>query len=75
MAKPCHTTCTPASCSPLRNTPTMSAPTSVPSTAPRPPNRLVPPSTTAVMESRLYSVPTFGLAEASRPMRIQAPIA
>src|SRR5690606_33770838 len=39
MAKPCHTTSTPASCSPFWNTPTMRAPTSVPSTRPRPPNR------------------------------------
>ena len=75
IAKPCQTTSTPASCSPLRNTPTISAPTSVPSTMPRPPNRLVPPITTAVIESRLYSTPTFGLADASRPISTQAPIA
>src|SRR4029079_18658107 len=45
IAKPCQTTSTPASCSPLRNTPTIRAPTSVPSTIPRPPNRLGPPHT------------------------------
>ena len=38
----------------------MSAPISDPITRPRPPNRLVPPITTAVMESRLASMPEFG---------------
>ena len=39
---------------------------------PRPPNRLVPPMTTAVMLSRLASVAAFGLAAPTRPIRIQA---
>ena len=42
---------------------------------PRPPKRLVPPITTAVMESRLRSAPAFGLADAGRPICSQAPIA
>jgi hypothetical protein len=44
----------------LRNTPTMSAPISVPMMSPRPPNRLVPPSTTAVMLSRFSVWPACG---------------
>src|SRR5690349_23241613 len=52
-ANSCHSTSTPDSARPLRNTPTMSAPISVPTMEPRPPNRLVPPITTAVMLSRL----------------------
>src|SRR5688572_16207109 len=51
-ANSCHSTSTPESARPLRNTPTISAPISVPMIEPRPPNRLVPPITTAVMESR-----------------------
>src|SRR5258708_7364537 len=43
----------PACVNPLRSTATISAPTTVPRTLPRPPNRLVPPITTAVMLSRL----------------------
>ena len=39
----------PASERPERNTPTINAPISVPTIEPRPPNRLVPPITTAVM--------------------------
>ncbi len=45
---------------------------SEPMTRPRPPKRLVPPMTTAVMLSRLASVNAFGLADPARPMRIQA---
>jgi len=41
---------------------------------PRPPNRLVPPMTTAVMLSRLASLAAFGLAAPTRPIRIQAVI-
>ena len=51
-ANSCHSTSTPESARPLRNTPTISAPISVPMIEPRPPNRLVPPITTAVMLSR-----------------------
>ena len=39
---------------------------------PRPPNRLVPPITTAVMLSRFASVEALGLAAPTRPIRIQA---
>ena len=39
--------------------------------APRPPKRLVPPMTTAVIESRLRSTPAFGLAALMRPIWIQ----
>ena len=57
-------TSTPISVSPLRNTPTITAPISVPMMLPRPPNRLVPPRTTAVMLSRFSVVwPAFGIAE------------
>ena len=38
----------------------MRAPISVPITRPRPPNRLVPPMTTAVIESRLASTSGVG---------------
>ena len=54
-------TSTPISVSPLRKTPTIIAPISVPMIVPRPPNRLVPPRTTAVMLSRFSVVwPAFG---------------
>src|SRR3989344_701328 len=55
-----YTDDTPISVSPLRNTPTISATTSVPKIMPRPPNRLVPPSTTALMASRFSVWPAFG---------------
>src|SRR5262249_11828849 len=42
-ANSCHSTSTPERARPLRNTPTISAPISVPMMEPRPPNRLVPP--------------------------------
>ena len=45
---------------PIRDTVTMSAPISVPQDRPRPPNRLVPPMTTAVIVSRLASAPALG---------------
>ena len=63
---------TPASESPIVKAWTMSAPSSVPTTPPRPPNRLVPPMTTAVMLSRLASVIALGLAAPARPMRTHA---
>ena len=44
----------------------------VPMMAPRPPKRLVPPITTAVMLSRLASVSAFGLALPARPIWSQA---
>src|SRR5215211_2020485 len=70
-AKSCHNTSVPASVNPLRSTPTISAPKSVPTTRPRPPKRLVPPITTAVIESRFALRPACGLAEAMRPISIQ----
>ena len=42
---------------------------------PRPPKRLVPPITTAVIESRFRSTPALGLAALVRPIWIQAPTA
>ena len=60
----CQSTSRPASARPLRNTPTISAPISVPTIEPRPPNRLVPPITTAVIESRLAVWPACGLTAA-----------
>ena len=39
---------------------------------PRPPNRLVPPITTAVMVSRLAPTIAFGLAVPARPISTQA---
>ena len=61
MVNSCHSTSSPASASPLRKKPTISAPISVPMIDPRPPNRLVPPMTTAVMLSRLVMAPPSGL--------------
>ena len=49
----------------------MSAPTSVPTIEPRPPNRLVPPITTAVIESRLAVPPEIELTAPIRPIRTQ----
>ena len=49
-AKFCHSGSKPAIVSPLMAVPTMMAPISVPRTPPRPPNRLVPPMTTAVID-------------------------
>ena len=57
MANSCQSTSSPASDTAERKTPTISAPTSVPTIEPRPPNRLVPPITTAVMLSRLAFSP------------------
>src|SRR5215207_1881895 len=71
-AKSCQRTSTPLSVKPFRSTPTIIAPNSVPMTRPRPPNRLVPPITTAVIESRLAVAPACGLAEAMRPISIHA---
>src|SRR5438105_1349387 len=68
----CQVFCRPASARPLRNTPTMRAPKSVPVMLPRPPKRLVPPMTAAVMLSRLAVAPALGLTAPMRPMRIQA---
>ena len=63
MAKFCQYGLTPASVSPMRNTVTTSAPTRVPERRPRPPNKLVPPITTAVIVSRLTSVVKSGATE------------
>ncbi len=62
----------PISVRPLRSTPTISVPISVPTTLPRPPNRLVPPITTAVMLSRLAVCSAFGSALGMRPSASQA---
>ena len=45
----------------LLMTPMMSVPTSVPPTVPTPPERLVPPMTTAAIASSSYATPSFGL--------------
>ena len=50
---------------PLRKTPTMRTPTRVPMMLPRPPKRLVPPRTTAVMLARLSVCPSFGSRRSS----------
>ena len=57
-----------------RNTPTISAPTTVPTIEPRPPNRLVPPITTAVMLLR-FMFPAVGLIAPTRPISAQPAIA
>src|SRR5688500_6278407 len=67
----CQRLSRPASARPLRKTPTMSAPISVPTMEPRPPNRLVPPMTTAVMESRFAVPPALGLTAPMRPISAQ----
>src|SRR5690606_8701165 len=64
----CQRTSTPASARPLRNTPTISAPTSMPMIEPLPPNSEVPPITTAVMASRLAVCPASGETAPMRPM-------
>ena len=48
---------------------------SVPMIEPRPPNRLVPPITTAVIESRFDIWPASGLTAPIRPISTQPPIA
>src|ERR1700687_108897 len=58
---------TPSRVSPLRKMPTIRVPTSVPRTLPRPPNRLVPPTTTAVMLSRLAHCPACGSPDPRPP--------
>ena len=75
MANSCHSTSSPASETAERNTPTISAPISVPMIEPRPPNRLVPPITTAVMLSRLAFAPAVGLIAPIRPISAQPAIA
>ena len=62
----CQSTSSPASAKPLRNTPTISAPISVPTIEPRPPNRLVPPITTAVID---VEVGVLAAVRADAPMR------
>jgi hypothetical protein len=75
VTKYCQTTSTPISVSPLRKTPTTTAPINVPITLPRPPNRLVPPSTTAVIASRFSVVcPAFGSPSSVRATRSIAAI-
>src|SRR5271166_402597 len=75
MANSCQSTSRPASDTAERNTPTMSAPTRVPMIEPRPPNRLVPPITTAVMLLRFMFSPAVGLMAPTRPMSAQPAIA
>ena len=75
IAKFCQYGSTPARLRPMRNTVTMRAPTSVPNSRPRPPNRLVPPITTAVIVSRLMSAAALLLADSERPSWTHAPIA
>ena len=57
------------------NTPTISAPKNVPRIEPRPPKRLMPPITTAVMDSRFASKNEVGLTEPTRPIEAHAAIA
>src|SRR5271157_1567267 len=75
IANSCQSTSSPASDTAERNTPTISAPTRVPTIEPRPPNRLVPPITTAVMLSRLPLAPAVGLIAPMRPISAQPAIA
>src|SRR6185503_19618393 len=63
---------TPSRFRPLRSTPMISAPTSVPASVPSPPIRLVPPITVAAMASSSYIMPAIGCAELSRAVRITA---
>ena len=67
-----HCWSTPASERPRVNEPTIRAPRRLPISPPRPPNRLVPPMTTAVMLSRLASGMPFGRRAPARPIWIQA---
>src|SRR5271170_2692157 len=75
IANSCQSTSRPASDTAERNTPTISAPISVPTIEPRPPNRLVPPITTAVILSRLPLAPAVGLIAPMRPISAQPAIA
>src|SRR5271165_24029 len=75
MANSCHSTSRPASETADRNTPTISAPISVPMTEPRPPKRLVPPITTAVMLLRFMFSPAVGLIAPTRPIIAQPAMA
>ena len=63
---------TPSRFRPLRSTPMISAPTSVPASVPSPPIRLVPPITVAAMASSSYIMPAIGCAELSRAVRMIA---
>src|SRR4029077_5543386 len=49
------------------------APSSGPTRPPRPPTRGVPPSTTAAIATRVYSVELDALAEFTRPVRARPP--
>src|SRR6185312_2712523 len=71
-AKSCHSSSSPERARPLRNTPTIKAPMTVPTIEPRPPNSEVPPITTAVIESRLEVWPACGLTPPMRPMKAHA---
>ena len=53
------------------NTPTISAPNIIPMIDPRPPNKEMPPITTAVMLSILASCPEVGETEPIRPTSAQ----
>src|ERR1700722_2594521 len=75
IANSCQSTSSPARETAERNTPTMSAPTSVPMIDPLPPNSDVPPITTAVMLSRLAFSPAVGLIAPTRPINAQPAIA
>src|SRR5271166_6940918 len=75
IANSCHSTSRPASDTAERNTPTISAPTTVPTIEPRPPNSEVPPITTAVMLLRFMFSPAVGLIAPTRPISAQPAIA
>ena len=65
MASTRHWSSTPARESPVREVADdESTEQACRAAAPRPPNRLVPPMTTAVIDSRLASAAAFGLARA-----------
>ena len=66
-----HCASAPSNRSPSVKTPTISAPNSEPRMDPRPPNREIPPITTAVMLSILASWPDVGDTDPIRPIKAQ----
>ena len=66
-----HCGSVPASLNPSPNTPTVSAPNSMPNIEPRPPKSEMPPITTAVMLSMFASCPEVGDTEPIRPISTQ----
>ena len=58
---------TSLSCRMLASAPSITAPAMVPTMEPAPPNRSVPPITTAAMALSSYPVPSFGLPKENCP--------